>query len=403
MDSETLQLFAVGINYKTSTISDREKFQINRKEISGALNYFQSKDEVEGIVIVSTCNRLEFYLVLKPNANPFTVVNSFYFEKRRVEIKEKQNLFYSYSGAEVAKHLFKVITGLDSMLLGEYQVQGQIKEAYSIACSQKSADKILHKLFHAAFRVGKNVRSKTKIGSGKQSLSGVAFQIIKEKLKREDVVTIVGVNQNTKIIAELLFNAGFSHLIFVNRTLYKAEELAEKYNGLAFSLDRIQEPLISSKCVFTCTGSADYILTSGVINIAYNKSHCPCLLIDMAIPRDINTDRINKDIEIIDLEVLKKYLEVQKTDIEADMPLAQKIISDEANIFEVWNESRKDDYLGVFAEKIESIRLQFLDETKLQVSEEELHLLDKFSRSLLHRMKSTITQTVLLNNELQEK
>jgi glutamyl-tRNA reductase len=403
MDSETLQLFAVGINYKTSTISDREKFQINRKEISGALNYFQSKDEVEGIVIVSTCNRLEFYLVLKQNVNPFTVVNSFYFEKRRVGIKEKQNLFYSYSGAEVAKHLFKVITGLDSMLLGEYQVQGQIKEAYSIACSQKSADKILHKLFHAAFRVGKNVRSKTKIGSGKQSLSGVAFQIIKEKLKREDVVTIVGVNQNTKIIAELLFNAGFSHLIFVNRTLYKAEELAEKYNGLAFSLDRIQEPLISSKCVFTCTGSADYILTSGVINIAYNKSHCPCLLIDMAIPRDINTDRINKDIEIIDLEVLKKYLEVQKTDIEADMPLAQKIISDEANIFEVWNESRKDDYLGVFAEKIESIRLQFLDETKLQVSEEELHLLDKFSRSLLHRMKSTITQTVLLNNELQEK
>jgi glutamyl-tRNA reductase len=403
MDSETLQLFAVGINYKTSTISDREKFQINRKEISGALNYFQSKDEVEGIVIVSTCNRLEFYLVLKQNVNPFTVVNSFYFEKRRVEIKEKQNLFYSYSGAEVAKHLFKVITGLDSMLLGEYQVQGQIKEAYSFACSQKSADKILHKLFHAAFRVGKNVRSKTKIGSGKQSLSGVAFQIIKEKLKREDVVTIVGVNQNTKIIAELLFNAGFSHLIFVNRTLYKAEELAEKYNGLAFSLDRIQEPLISSKCVFTCTGSADYILTSGVINIAYNKSHCPCLLIDMAIPRDINTDRINKDIEIIDLEVLKKYLEVQKTDIEADMPLAQKIISDEANIFEVWNESRKDDYLGVFAEKIESIRLQFLDETKLQVSEEELHLLDKFSRSLLHRMKSTITQTVLLNNELQEK
>jgi glutamyl-tRNA reductase len=403
MDNETLQLFAVGINYKTSTISDREKFQINRKEISGALNYFQSKDEVEGIVIVSTCNRLEFYLVLKQNVNPFTVVNSFYFEKRRVEIKEKQNLFYSYSGAEVAKHLFKVITGLDSMLLGEYQVQGQIKEAYSIACSQKSADKILHKLFHAAFRVGKNVRSKTKIGSGKQSLSGVAFQIIKEKLKREDVVTIVGVNQNTKIIAELLFNAGFSHLIFVNRTLYKAEELAEKYNGLAFSLDRIQEPLISSKCVFTCTGSADYILTSGVINIAYNKSHCPCLLIDMAIPRDINTDRINKDIEIIDLEVLKKYLEVQKTDIEADMPLAQKIISDEANIFEVWNESRKDDYLGVFAEKIESIRLQFLDETKLQVSEEELHLLDKFSRSLLHRMKSTITQTVLLNNELQEK
>ena len=403
MDNDTLQLFVVGINYKTSTISEREIFQINRKEISHSLNYFNSRKEVEGVVIVSTCNRLEFYLVLKQDALPFDIVTDFYFEKKKISADQKQNLFYIFSGTNVASHLFNVITGLDSMLLGEYQVQGQIKEAYSLACSQKSADKILHKLFHAAFRVGKNVRSKTRIGSGKQSLSGVAFQIIKEKLKKEDVVTIVGVNQNTKIIAELLSNAGFSHLIFVNRTLYKAEELAEKYNGLAFSLDRIQEPLISSKCVFTCTGSADYILSSEIINATYNKSRCPSLLIDMAVPRDINTNGITKEIEIIDLEGLKKYLEVQKTEIESDIPLAQKIISDEANIFEVWNEFQKDDYLGVFAEKIESIRLQLLDETKLQVSEDELHLLDKFSRSLLHRMKSTITQTVLVNDELQEK
>jgi len=403
MDNETLQLFVVGINYKTSTVSEREIFQINRKEISTSLNYFNSRKEVEGVAIVSTCNRLEFYLVLKQNAQPFDIVNNFYFEQKRISASQEQNLFYIYSGTEVASHLFKVITGLDSMLLGEYQVQGQIKEAYSLACSQKSADKILHKLFHAAFRVGKNVRSKTKIGSGKQSLSGVAAQIIKAKLKKEDIVTIVGVNQNTKIIAEMLSNSGFSHLIFVNRTLYKAEELAEKYIGLAFSLDRIQEPLISSKCVFTCTGSADYILSSEVINATYNKSHCPSLLVDMAVPRDINTDRIIKEIEVIDLEELKKYLEDQKTDIEVDVPLAEKIISDEANIFEVWNEFQKDDYLGVFAEKIESIRLQLLDETKLQVSEEEMHLLDKFSRSLLHRMKSTITQTVLINDEFQEK
>jgi glutamyl-tRNA reductase len=403
MDNESLQLFVVGINYKTSTISDREIFQINRKEISYSLNYFNSRKEVEGVVIVSTCNRLEFYLVLAENAQPFNIVNDFYFEKKKISTYQKQNLFYIYSGTEVASHLFKVITGLDSMLLGEYQVQGQIKEAYSLACSQKSADKILHKLFHAAFRVGKNVRSKTKIGSGKQSLSGIAFQIIKEKLKKEDIVTIVGVNQSTKIIAELLSNAGFSHLIFVNRTLYKAEELAEKYNGLAFSLDRIQEPLISSKCVFTCTGSADCILSSEIINANYNKSRCPSILIDMAVPRDINTNEIIKDIEIIDLEGLKKYLEVQQNEIESDIPLAQKIISDEVNIFEVWNEYQKDDYLGVFAEKIESIRLRLLDETKLQVSEDELLLLDKFSRSLLHRMKSTITQTMLLNNEFQEK
>ena len=403
MENETLQLFVVGINYKTSTVSEREILQINRKEISSALNYFNSRREVEGVVIVSTCNRLEFYLTLKQDAQPFAVVNDFFVEKKKISVKQKQNLFYIYSGSEVAEHLFKVITGLDSMLLGEYQVQGQIKEAYSLACSQKSADKILHKLFHAAFRVGKNVRSKTKIGSGKQSLSGVAFQIIKEKIKKEDVITVIGVNQSTKIIAEMLHNHGFSHLIFVNRTLYKAEELAEKYNGLAFNLDNFQEPLITSKCIFTCTGSADFIFTSEAINYSYSKSRNPSLIVDMAVPRDVNTEGLNKDIEIIDLEGLKKYLDVQKSEVEIDIPVAMKIISDEVNIFEVWNESQKDDYLGVFAEKIESIRLQLLDETRVQVSEEEILLLDKFSRSLLHRMKSTITETMILNNELQEK
>jgi glutamyl-tRNA reductase len=397
MENETLQLFVVGINYKTSTVSEREIFQINRKEISSALNYFNSRKEGEGTVIVSTCNRLEFYLTLKKDAQPFTIVNDFFFEKKKISIKQKQNLFYIYSGSEVASHLFKVITGLDSMLLGEYQVQGQIKEAYSLACSQKSADKILHKLFHTAFRVGKNVRSKTKIGSGKQSLSGVAFHIIKEKIKKEDVITIVGVNQSTKIIAEMLHNHGFTHLIFVNRTLYKAEELAEKYNGLAFDLDNLHEPLITSKCIFTCTGSTNNIFTSDMINYSFSKSRNPYLIVDMAVPRDVNVEGINEAIEIIDLEELKKYLSEQKSEIEIDIPFAQKIISDEVKIFEVWNDSQKDEYLESFAEKAEKIRLHLLEETKLQISEDEFPLLDKFSRSLLHRLKSTINLTILTN------
>ena len=299
--------------------------------------------------------------------------------------------------ADVANHLFHVITGLDSMLFGEYQVQGQIKDAYSLACSQKTADKIIHKLFHAAFRIGKQVRTETKIGSGNHSLSGIAFRIIKDKLSKDDVITIIGVNQNTKIIAEHLHKAGFTHLIFVNRTLYKAEELAERYGGLAFSLDKIEDPFICSKCIFACTGADDYIIDSNVINKIYEKSKCLNLIVDMAVPRDINPKGLLPEIELIDLEKLKTYLSKQKADSFKDEPLAEKLISDELKLFEAWNDSQKDEYLGLFAERSESIRLRLMDEMKLQVSEEELQLLDKFSRSLLHRMKSTINQTILLN------
>jgi glutamyl-tRNA reductase len=388
MMSDELKLVVIGISHKTSTVSEREIFQINRKKIREALIHFKSIESVEGVVIISTCNRLEFYFVLKQNTNPFLLIKDFYSEDRTPIIPRSQ--FYFYEDIDVARHLFKVVTGLDSMVIGEYQVQGQIKDAYSIACSEKTADKILHKLFHAAFRTGKEVRSKTKIGSGNQSISGVAFKILKEKLNRTDSITIIGVNQNTKIIAKELFKEGFSHLIFVNRTFYKAEELAEKYNGHAFGLEFLNEAITNSKCILSCTGAQGFIINSDLINKVHSRMNLPKLLIDMAVPRDINTDGLSNGIDVIDMEGLKKYLEDEIKEITLDIPAAEKIIADEANIFEAWNESQKDDTLCLIEEKIESIRLQLLNEAKLEASEDELQLLDRFSHSLVHRMKSTI-------------
>ncbi len=358
-----------------------------------ALNYFKSIDNVESIVLISTCNRLEFYFVIKPGTDPFLIINDFFCKYKNIEPLNKK-LFYFYNGIETVEHLFKVAAGLDSMLIGEYQILGQLKDSYSIACAEKTADKILHKLFHNAFRVSKLIKNKTRIGSGNQSLSGAAFKIIKEKLRKEDVITIIGVNQNTKIIAELLNKAGFSHLLFVNRTLHKAEELAEKYKGVAFGLDYIEEPLISSKCIFSCTGAPGYIINSELINEIYLKNKLPKLIIDLAAPRDINTKELVKDIEVVDMEVLKKYLDADRKQIVPDLPEAERIISNEANVFEVWNKSQSDDDLCLIQEKIEVIRLQLLDEVKLQISEEQIKLLDKFSHSLSHRIKSIITQEI---------
>ena len=394
MNNEISKLVVVGINHRTSTLSEREKFQIDRKKIPEALNYLIATGEVEGAVIVSTCNRLEFYLVLKPEADPFSIIYDFYLKEKIIDGILNKKLFYVYNGIDAAKHLFRVAAGLDSLLLGEYQIQGQVKDAYSVACSNNSADKIIHKLFHSAFRTGKAVRTETRIGSYNQSLSNVAFRVIKEKLRKEDVITIVGVNQNTKIISEKLNKAGFTHLLFVNRKLYKAEELAERYNGLAFSLDNVEEPMICSKCVLSCTGAPGYIITSDQINKIYSRNRHPHLLIDMAVPRDINTDGLIKDIEVIDMEGLKKYLGKEKEEIMLDLPKAERIISNEANIFNVWNESLVDESMGCLEEKIEAIRLQLLDEKKPQVSSSEFELLNKFSRYLVHRMKTIITQAI---------
>jgi len=397
MKEEKLKLVVIGISHKTASISDLELFQLNKNETGDALKHLKSSNSVEGVAIISTCNRVEFYLSINKNTDPFSLISTYYEKEIGINSPKRKELFYSYCGTEAANHLFKIICGLDSMVLGEYQIQGQIKEAYSIACSAKTADKILHKLFHAAFRVGKSIRSKTKIGSGKQSVSGVAFQILKEKLCKNDTITLIGVNQNIKIIAEKLRASGFSNLVFVNRTLYKAEKLAEQYSGRAYELKKIENALLNSNCIFSCTGSPGYVVHADLINRIYKKTNHPELIIDIALPRDIETNGIHRDIQVFDLEGLKIYLKNQEKEIALDLPIATKIINDEIKLFEAWSESQIDEAIAYFDEKFESLRLQFMDETSEGLSEEEYQMLDKFSRSFLHRIKSTIHQIVKTN------
>jgi len=397
MKEEKLKLIVIGISHKTSSISDLELFQLNKNEIGDALKHLKSSNGLEGVAIISTCNRVEFYLSINNNTDPFPLINTYYEDKIGVNTSERKKLFYSYYGTEAAKHLFKIICGLDSMVLGEYQIQGQIKEAYSVACSVKTADKILHKLFHAAFRVGKSIRSKTKIGSGKQSVSGVAFQILRERLNKNDTIAIIGFNQNTKIIAEKLSASGFSNLIFINRTLYKAEKLAEQYSGQAYELGKIENALLNANCIFSCTGAPGYIVHSDLINRIYKKSNHLELIIDIALPRDIETEGIPGEIKVFDLEGLKIYLKNVEKEIALDLPVATKIISDEIKLFEAWSESQNDERIAYFDEKFESLRLQFMDEAGEELSEEEYQMLDKFSRSFLHRIKSTVHQIIKIN------
>ncbi|MEJ2614166.1 MAG: hypothetical protein P8Z35_04350 [Ignavibacteriaceae bacterium] len=164
--------------------------------------------------------------------------------------------------------------------------------------------------------------------------------------------------------------------------------------GVAFSLDYIEEPLFSSKCIFSCTGAPGYIINSNLINQIYLKNQLPKLIFDMAVPRDINTEGLTEDIEVINIEELKKYLEAEKDEIASDIPAAERIISNEIQIFKAWDESQMNESLSFFQEKIEAIRLQLLDEIRLQVSDNEISLLDKFSHSLTHRMKSLISQVI---------
>lgn len=394
-----MNLYISGINQKTSTTSEREIFQLSRKEIPEALRTIKNYDGVEGVLILNTCNRIEFYLLLQNNIQPMEIVRKFYYEKKGISIEGRENLFVIKNNEQATIHLFRVISGLESLVIGEYQIQGQVKEAYSLACEAKTLEKVMHKLFHAAFRCGKSVRNNTSLGEGKQSVSGVASKIIIEKIKANENVAIIGVNENTKILASELKAHNFENLIFLNRTLYKAQILAEEFDGSAFPLNEIKDVLPKCKAIFSSTGSPDYIISNELLKKLIEKGNYPFLIIDMAIPRDVDTRDLLEEIEVYDLGRLNGYLERQNLEKINDFPKAEKIIEDEVRLFQSWAENTDNELLQPIAEKIELVRQNLINEYENQFNEQTRLKVDKITRQLIHRIQPVLMNALLKSKE----
>lgn len=394
------QIIAViGINHSSAKIDDRELLEIDKKELKNCLLDIHSNQQVESILILNTCNRLEFYMLIDNDIEPFDVIAEFYKTKKSIDISEKRDIFYIHKGKAATVHLFNVISGLDSLVIGEYQIQGQVRDAYSIACDAKTLDNVLHKLFHAAFRCGKAVRTKTTLGSGKQSVSGVAAGLFIEHCKRKDNIVIVGVNENTRIVTKELKEAGFVNFNFVNRTLYKANMMAEEYGGEAYALDKIMYILSNADAVFSCTGAPHYIVNSLMLHSLAKRDIGPKLIVDMAVPRDFNTEGLPEHIKTYDIGDLKDYLENQNKKHLKDLPKARKIIEDEVNVFSAWSEYKGNEMLKPYSEKFELTRLQVLDEFRTQIPEQYLELTDKLSKRMLHRLQSVFISALANKNK----
>lgn len=387
MDNEK-NISVVGTSYRTSTLEEFESLQIPRKDIFKLLQTFKEQNDVEGIVLLSSCNRLEFYVSHSFGVEPQNTVFDIYSKYRELGIDGFKKLFYVKSGRDAIQHLFYVTSGLDSLVIGEYQIQGQVKEAYSIACQAKTVDKALHKLFHSAFRCGKEIRTLTSIGQGRQSVSGLAAKILQESIIDHSWVTIVGVNENSKIIATELKKRGFSNFFFVNRTLHKAQALAEEYGGVAYPLENIAEVLPKTDILFTSTSAPGTIIPSHLVKESYRLTRKPTIIIDIAIPRDVDTSELPSEILYYNIETLKQSLEKENSVKLKDLPLCEKIIEQEINAFLVWQESANDDIFEPYAEKFEHIRSQLLEEYSNILSAETMEKVDKITRQLIHRTKS---------------
>lgn len=333
-------LVVCGINHKTSSIARREPLQLGREEIAKAHAGFSDLTQIMESAIVSTCNRVEFYFVSRKNHEPFEIVSSFYSDFKDTDITGIRECFYVKKNKHAADHLFRVAAGIDSMVLGENEILGQIKEAYSSACAVKAAGKIIHRLFHQAFRVGKQVRSDTRLGRGACSVSSAAVELLRTRLNdiKKPSILFVGINQMISLAASNLSKLDCGRFMFANRTPESAAALAAKYGADGYPLDDIPTLLTNADAVITCTGSNSVIITRDMIDSVISSNPGKKLIItDLAVPRDVEIDNgYNSNIEILDLDDLQQFVDAQQNSREQAIPMAEEMIQRKLDEFMYW-------------------------------------------------------------------
>ena len=316
-----IRIVIVGLNYKTAPVEMRERFSFSQPALEEGLAKLYEKKNVEECSVLSTCNRVEVYAVSGNTDECVEEIKEFLSEFHKVPLEFFSSHLYVLVGHIAVGHLFRVASSLDSMVIGEPQILGQVKEAFKTANLKGTTGLILNRLFHSAFFVAKRVRAETKIGSHAVSVGNAAAQLAKRifhDLSRR-IVMIIGAGDMAELTAKHLAAVGVKDLLIASRTLESAEALAHKLKGKPMRIEEVHYSLRNVDIVITATGSSDFIIRPQHVREALKlRKNEPMFMIDIAVPRDIDP-RI-EEIENVDpklqLHVLAELVVLHQTQIE---------------------------------------------------------------------------------------
>ena len=282
----------IGLNHKTAPVDIRERFSFSQDEVTEALNRLQAEATLSECALLSTCNRTEFYAVPKQSAEAgITTLQKYLNHQRGLTSEQLDTLTYRHRGHSAVNHLFTVSSGLDSLVVGENQILGQVRRAYVQAQEASATGPVLEKLFPWAIRVGKRARSETNIARGASSVSAAAVELARKifgEMAGRNVL-LLGAGKMGRKSLDLLTKAGVNEVRIVNRTFAKAEELAEQCGGVAVPYEMLDDALAQVDILIASTGAPHYILTKDrIAKVIRKRRGKPLFLIDIAVPRDID-------------------------------------------------------------------------------------------------------------------
>jgi len=284
-----MTLFALGLNHTTAPVEIREKVAFNDDALSKVLSELKLQEGIEEVAILSTCNRTEIYCSLD-EVNQQTLLEWF-TRFHQLKLQDIRPFLYAYPDATAVKHVLRVASGLDSMVLGEPQVLGQLKSAYKAAVNAGSIGQLLGRLFQHSFRVAKEVRSNTEIGNHPVSIAFAAVRLGQQIFGDlgDRTALLIGAGETIELAARHLHDKGLQRMIIANRTLERSQHLASEFSAYAIGLDDIPNHLDEADIIITSTGSQMPIISRRMIEQAIKKrKHRPIYIVDIAVPRDID-------------------------------------------------------------------------------------------------------------------
>ncbi|NHM30500.1 glutamyl-tRNA reductase [Neobacillus terrae] len=389
-----MHILVVGINYKTAPVEIRERLTFNQPDLGIATVNLNAKKSILENVIVSTCNRTEIYAVVDQLHTGRYYIKEFLSEWFNIDQDEFSPFLFIYEEDGAVEHLFKVACGLNSMVLGETQILGQVRDSFLLSQNEKTTGTVFNHLFKQAITLAKRAHSETDIGANAVSVSYAAVELAKKifgSLENKHVL-IFGAGKMGELAAQNLHGSGVRKVTVINRTFEKAVSLAEKFGGQARTLEELQRALAEADILISSTGSKDLVITKDMMaNVEKMRKGKPLFMVDIAVPRDLDPNIGELEniflYDIDDLEgIVEANLQERKKAAQQIMLMAEKEIVE----FKQWIgtlgvvpviTALREKALAIQSETMESIERKIPN-----LSDRDRKVLNKHTKSIINQL-----------------
>jgi len=406
-----MNILVIGLNHKTAPIEVREKVAFDGTKLEEAINALKKSNAVKENIILSTCNRVEIYAGVSDIDSGTESIKSFISDFHKVPRDLLDKSLYLHKGTEAIRHMYRVASSLDSMIVGEPQILGQLKDAYETALKHKTTGVVLNKLMRKSVSVAKRIRTETKIAESAVSISFAAVELAKKIF--DDLPTksfmLIGAGEMAELAARHLINCGVKDVFITNRTMARAEELALEFHGNVIPFENFVQELLHTDIVICSTGAPHYILLKEQVHKTMKeRKQKPMFIIDISVPRNIDPQINDLDnVYLYDVDSLQGIVETNIQERAKEAEKAEQIVDEEIVSFLKWHASlAATPTVVALRSKAEEIRKMEFEKTLKKLGpmeEEKIKAIEYLTISIVNKLIHPPTVALKSENNGKEE